>query len=192
MANHCYNFIELSGEPDTLNMLCEKIIEEERKEYKYLVDKLDSILMKKQRKDSQKHYMYYGSRWFDITVSYDGDRNLLVQGDSAWSPLITFIEELCIQYSLQATYDYEEPGCDIAGVYEFNEEGYVEHTDMTYQEYRYKTDVGSWMDEQIDYYRDLIDWEDSDEKEIKEEINKIEYASDKVKEELIEELLNKK
>ena len=41
-------------------------------------------------------------------------------------------------------------------------------------------------DEQIDYLGDLID--DMDEKAIKEEINKIDYASDKVKKELIKEL----
>lgn len=186
MANHCFNFIELSGDPDTLNMLCEKITEEEQKEYNYLVDKLDSILMKKKKEDPKEEYLHYGSRWFDISVSYDGDRHMTISGDSAWSPLLVFVEELCIQYSLQATYDYEESGCDIAGVYEYDENGYVEHTEMTYQEYRYRTDVGSWMDEQIDYLGDLID--DMDEEAIKEEINRIEYASDKVKKELIKEL----
>ena len=91
MANHCYNFISLSGDKELLEELWEGIKEAEAAPNdQYFYQFCDRVV--KANPSVKKDYLFYGTKWFEYEIDHDGD-TMCMQGDSAWGPPQRFIEE---------------------------------------------------------------------------------------------------
>lgn len=172
MANHCYNYVTITGNSEVLEEISNKL--EYYEKFNYITSFFDFVLNKRTSIPSEKDnldgkdYNYYGTKWWDYEFELY-DSNLNIQGDSAWAPPLQFIQELCQQYSVKATFEYEEPGMGFAGIAEFTSKGLVNHDQMTYGEYSYKNDYISWFDRTVE---DLESLEEEEVKELFEEISK--------------------
>ena len=164
MANNCWNYVVFNGDATQIKKVRSKFKEYEKTNYftefgDFVLDKGkigDTVEeLQKRHKDS---FYTYGTKWWEFEIEYDLDDEVLtISGDSAWSPPISLIEQMCIHYSLQADMDYEECGDDFAGVIEFDENGIKTHKEMTYHEYRYADDINSWMDNLYYNFEDETD-----------------------------------
>ena len=147
MANHCYNHIEFTGTSDRLNALREGFVKLSKdSEYETFTEACDKSFGLKSPPDAD--YSYYGTKWFEFE---QGDVNsfLVVYGDSAWGPPEKLTQELCRAYHVSARHEYEEPGCDFAGVTTFDEKGNYDQEQYTYWEFKYKHDQYHWWQEMI-------------------------------------------
>ncbi len=151
MANYCYNWISFDGSKTALNKLEEKLKTYDKAEYftewsEYVIGKgeLDGGegFEKKYGTDFGVYYMY-GTKWFDFEIECN-DNGLIVIGDSAWSPPIKLVEEICKKYELEACIEYEEPGCGFAGRTTFNQSGIVKDEEYSYGEWRYIENIIGW------------------------------------------------
>jgi len=186
MANHCYNFIELSGDKELLDELWDSIKEaEEFNEDKYFYQFCDRVV--KANPSVEKDYLFYGTKWFEYNVDHHGD-TMCIQGDSAWGPPQRFIEEVCKQYGLCAVLEYEESGNDFAGRVKYDGTGEIEHEEFTYHEWQYINNTDYWIEDVLNMYDDC-----EDDSEIKEHL-KVEctYASDEHKKEVLDSFNNSK
>ena len=111
MANHCYNEIFLIGkDEESIKELKDRLTGTYDK-FNYLNGWCDYVLKVRDDfdynfdEDKRAHY-FYGSRWFDFEVDYDDDNTLQINGDSAWSPMEKFTEELCKVYNLSGNLEY--------------------------------------------------------------------------------------
>ena len=168
MANHCYNYVSFQGENKALRELQKKL--DKYDECKYFQEFGNYVLGLAEvgdetwKTDEKQHYYDYGTKWWDFEIQerdFHYDTDMYVSGDSAWSPPVELVAQICIKYKLTAEMEYEEGGVDFAGIVEFNHEGIVSHDEMTYHEYRYKDDVGSWIDNLSFNYEgaDKEEWE---------------------------------
>jgi hypothetical protein len=159
MANHCFNWVNIYGEDRTLNRIVSKL--ETYHDHKGSFLSWGDIVLNKEPEEDEEEkrsYYYYGTRWWDFEIQRErGEIN--VSGDSAWSPPIELIKQICVEYGVTATIEYEEPGCDFGGRTEFNELGeVVEEIDMPYSEWRYYSDpdhivnIVSDMEDYIEFY----------------------------------------
>ena len=150
----------------------------------YVLNKGKLGVTKEEIEKKHKDFYYYGTRYweFDLRDYPDDDRNTFtVAGDSAWSPPIELIRQICIFYGLSAEMDYEECSEDFAGIVKFDKAGIKEHQEMTYHEYRYHDDIISWRDNLYYNFEDETDIEElefamkehdyADKKDIKEFID---------------------
>jgi hypothetical protein len=172
MANHCYNEIILEGNKESIKELRDRLTDTYDK-FIYLNGWCDYILKVRDDFDcssvllpqQQEHYIYnfdedkrdhyfYGSRWFEFKV--EGDSNTIqLTGDSAWSPMEKFTEELCKVYNLSGNLEYSEQGCDLAGIIDFDSNGETSRQEFTYSEYEYKyLDRDYWIENQIEWLQD--------------------------------------
>ena len=178
MANYCYNNIHLEGDERSIKELEDRLTDTYDK-FKYLNGWCDYVLKIRDDFDynfdeDKRGYYYYGSRWFDFDVE-DSENELQISGDSAWSPLEKFTEELCKVYNLIGIIEYSEAGCDFAGIIEFDSNGETSRQEFTYSEYEYKhLDRDYWIENQIEWLQDASK-EDIDDF-IKDASN---YASEK-------------
>ena len=154
MANYCNNWINFEGSKTSLNRLEKKLKTYDKckyftewSEYVIGIGKLDEGkgFHKKYGTDFNVYYMY-GTRWFEFTIDRE-DNHLRVFGDSAWSPPIKFVEEVCKKFKLKADMDYEEGGCDFGGKTTFDENGIVEQNNYSYNHWRYIDCYEGWQDE---------------------------------------------
>ena len=140
MANHCFNWVNIYGEDRTLNRIVSKL--ETYHDHKGSFLSWGAMVLNKAQEadEEERSCYYYGTRWWDFEIQRErGEIN--VSGDSAWSPPIELIKQICVEYGVTATIEYEEPGCDFGGRTEFNELGeVVEEIDMPYNEWRYYSD----------------------------------------------------
>ena len=84
------------------------------------------------------------------------DNTLQINGDSAWSPMEKFTEELCKVYDLSGNLEYSESGGDFAGITNFDSNGETSRQEFTYSEYEYKyLDRDYWIENQIEYLQDV-------------------------------------
>lgn len=187
MANYCWNWISLTGETEKMELLEKKL--STYGQTKYFTEWGDYILGMGEIGDTEeifkkrhKHnpYYVYGTKWFDFDIDHkeiddkSGQCNFTISGDSAWSPPITLIERICETYNLNAEMEYEEGGMDFAGILLIDASGIKSHDEMTSHEYRYKCDVGSWIENLSYNYEGEEDYD-----EILEELKKDhDYASE--------------
>jgi len=158
MANHCYNEIILEGNKESIKELRDRLTDTYDK-FNYLNGWCDYVLKVRDGfdynfdEDKRDHY-FYGSRWFEFEV--EGDSNTIsLRGDSAWSPMEKFVEELCKVYNLIGSIEYSEEGCDFAGITEFDSNGEASKKEFTYSEYEYKyLDRDYWVENQIEWLQD--------------------------------------
>lgn len=185
MANYCYNSIHLSGDEGSIQELKNRLTDTYDK-FNYLNGWCDYVLKVRDDfnynfdEDNRDNY-YYGSRLFDFDVE-DSRYDLQISGDSAWTPLDKFTEELCKVYNLTGSIEYSESGCDFAGITEFDSDGKTSEEKWSYDEYEYKElDITQWIESKIEYLQDGS----------KEDINDfIKDASNYASEKHINEVLN--
>ena len=152
MANHCYNYVTLNGDAEILKQISKKL--ETYDKFNYITNFFDYVLNKitltpnttSEYNNDVRDYNHYGTKWWDMDVELI-EGVLLISGDTAWAPPLLFIEELCIQYGIRASHEYEEPGMDIAGIARYSENGYEDHDQMTYREYRYHNNYDGWFED---------------------------------------------
>jgi len=156
MANHCFNWVNIYGEDRTLNRIVSKL--ETYHDHKGSFLSWGDMVLNKEPEEEERSYYYYGTRWWDFEVQRERG-GINVSGDSAWSPPIELIKQICVEYGVTATIEYEEPGCDFGGRTEFNELGeVVDEIDMSYSEWRYYSypdhiaNIISDMEDYIEFY----------------------------------------
>lgn len=184
MANNCYNHITLQGSADVLTKVVERL--ETYDQFNYLNGWGDYVLGirddfdYKWEEDERKDAYYYGSRWFDFDIELESE-TLTMSGDSAWSPLIKFTEELCKVYQLDGSIYFSETGMDFAGEISFSKGTEISREECSCREMNYKSDINYWIEDMISVL------EGADEDEIESDVEEAKsYAS----EEHIQELLN--
>lgn len=160
MANHCYNEIFLEGNEESIKELKDRLTGTYDK-FNYLNGWCDYVLKVRDDfnynfdEDQRDHY-FYGSRWFEFLVEDNDDNTLQINGDSAWSPMEKFTEELCKVYDLSGNLEYSESGGDFAGITNFDSNGETSRQEFTYSEYEYKyLDRDYWIENQIEYLQDV-------------------------------------
>jgi len=159
MANYCYNEIFLIGkDEESIKELKDRLTGTYDK-FNYLNGWCDYVLKVRDDfdynfdEDKRDHY-FYGSRWFDFEVEDNDDNTLQINGDSAWSPMEKFTEELCKVYNLSGNLEYSEGGCDFAGITNFDSFGETSRQEFTYSEYEYKyLDKDYWIENQIEWLK---------------------------------------
>ena len=153
MANDCYNSITLQGSEDAIAKLAERLTDTYSK-FSYLNGWADYVLGIRDdfeynfENDERKDAYYYGSRWFDFDLEVTSD-TIEMRGDSAWSPLEKFTEELCKVYGLEGSIYYSESGMDFAGETYYNAKGEVSRIEGTCDMMAYNEDVSYWLESMI-------------------------------------------
>ena len=189
MANYCWNYVVFNGKATQIKKLRKKFKQYDKTNWfvefgDYVLNQGKLGATKEEIEKKHKDFYYYGTRYweFDLRDYPDDDRNTFtVAGDSAWSPPIELIRQICIFYGLSAQMDYEECTEDFAGIVKFDKAGIKEHQEMTYHEYRYNDDILSWKDNLYYNFEDETDIEElefamkehdyADKKDIKEFID---------------------
>ena len=158
MANHCMNWVNIYGEDRTLNRIVQKL--ETYHDHKGSFLSWGDMVLNREPEEGEEErdYHYYGTRWWDFEIQRERGE-IIISGDSAWAPPIELIKQICIEYKVYASIEYEEPGCDFGGIAEFNEAGeIVEEIEMPYNEWRYYSDpehivnLINDMEEYIEFY----------------------------------------
>ena len=174
MANDCDYKVRISGEPEDLQKLFNKLqIEEIEKtgslnstNYELLFESIDDV------ED-------WGSKWIVFSnIDYtEGDTMMFIDGYSAWSPADGFWRKISQDFNSHITMDYSEPGMDFAGVTEFTDGSETSREEMSYWKYLYLRDY-EYFWEEIGYHCewDSLDgvketlssvWDDLSDEEIK-------------------------
>jgi hypothetical protein len=170
MANHCWNYAVFTGEESKLKQLINSLektridFKQERElpeETAWIYGLNGHIVLgtapPKVRADGGYEidsYEAYGSKWFDChwTVAEKEGKivSVDIQGDSAWSPMLPLFEKICLRMKLKCYGNYEEPGMDFAGEFEFDEDGEVSHTEMSYREYQAENNPDAFWENLIE------------------------------------------
>jgi hypothetical protein len=163
MANNCMNWVNIWGKDTTLKRINDRL--EKYTDHKGSFLEWGDIVVNKKleegEEDEREHY-HYGTRWWDFEVQKEKGQ-LNICGDSAWSPPTELIKQICIEYKVTATIEYEEPGFDFGGKTEFDELGeIVEEIKMTYDEWRYHDSDKEYV---YNILQDLEDFYDTYEDE---------------------------
>lgn len=155
MANDCWNKVIIKGDETTLKKIEEKFNSIENgffnvSNYQTLFDADVSDM------DEDD----FGSKRFAPSVSMQ-DGQLLIAGDSAWSPVIGLFERICVEYGVEAELEYDEMGYDFAGRIVWDSKGVeLENEEFTYWERMCLKDQENFWEEMS--YRYEI-YEDFDE-----------------------------
>lgn len=155
MANDCWNKVVITGSLDTLKKIKTRFESSENgvfniNNYHTLFDTDVSDM------DEED----FGSKRFIPSVEIYNNQ-LIISGDSAWSPVIGLFERICSDYQVEATLDYEEMGCDFAGRIVWDTKGVeLENQEWTYWERLCMKDPDNFWEEM--QYRYEI-YEDYDE-----------------------------
>lgn len=190
MANYCYNWMSFQGDEASIKELKEKAFGTYG-DYEYLTKWVNGVIGKETKENFDTYE--YGTRWFDFDVNMEtfDDKlyDLVVTGDSAWSPPIEMAQAFCNHFNVECTIEYEESGNDFGGSTSINKDGeLVDVQDYTYREWRYIQDAPSAIENLIEdlefelgegYVESVEEFlaehpylSDNDKKEIIEEINK--------------------
>jgi len=163
MANHCSNWITLSGNPENLKKAVMFIREWLIEKYEHLPNQILTDIPLKEWNEAERKdpYTGFGTKWIiiseaDLELS-DNDDSISFQAESAWNPVNPFIKNLCIKFDINGENQYEEGGCLIYGVYDYTE-GMEDDKTMSKGEY-YRDVIPDSIDGELEYF-DLDDYED--------------------------------
>ena len=192
MANNCWNYVTFNGNAAALKKLRNKFKEYDKTNYfvefgDFVLDKGKIGVTQEELAKKYKDFYHYGTRWWDFNLNdypCDDEETFTVAGDSAWSPPVTLVEEICKHYSLTAEMEYEECGEDFAGIVKFDKHGITDHQEMTYHEYRYHDCVHSWM-ENLQYNFE----DETDREELEHAMKEHDYAEERHIKEFIDMVL---
>ena len=137
MANDCDCKIRITGEPEDVKRLNDKLKIQEIIEkgslhsgnYELLFDSIDDV-------DD------WGSKWqvfSDVDYS-EGDTMMFINGYSAWAPADGLWKKISKDFNLSVTCEYSEPGMDFAGITSWNDGDETDREEMTYWEYLFDND----------------------------------------------------
>ena len=165
MANYCYNYIEFEGSEESINTLVKcfiKLRQDDHSSRTFTEACAYSFPLIIVPEDAD--YLHFGTKWFEYEIqlpivfdshtdedtgeTYSRSR-FIVSGDSAWNPPEYLTRALCEEYGVEATHEYDESGCNFAGILTIDEEGHCNHEEYTYLEFRYLKDYDAWWDEVI-------------------------------------------
>ena len=213
MANHCYNWITITGNKDSLKELikkCEQPEVEKETLFYSTFHKLFPLTNKfypgAHEDDHFDVYEEYGSKWFDLGCDHDEDWSYVnIWGDSAWSPVEALCQKLSAAYGVDIRIEYEEPGCDFGGYSEYENGVQIADACWSYRAYQYQDDVDLFMerledDVHMDYWEDIEDFKTNDTEcwEMMSDIHKNEllrifeeYATKPSQEEIYKQTLKK-
>lgn len=174
MPNYCWNHVTITGNKKQLKKIKKKFDKYEESTYftsfgDYVLDigKInDNYDVIKNRYGNSFDTCYiYGTKWWDFEMELEGGC-LTISGDSAWSPPVELIEEICKHYKVKAHMEYEECGCDFGGQTIINEQGIERCDDYSYCEWKYIVDPVEFIESDRRYlYEGNIDELDEDIKE---------------------------
>ncbi len=192
MANNCWNRIEIR---DLTDEGMKKIIEwsGNYKEFNYVNDWVNSLISKKNQltpnfKEGGDPYAY-GTKWFDfepIDIS-DEENELVLQGDTAWSPLEGLCEAISKEFDCFVMIEFEESGCDFGGETHYKSGNKEEIFNGTYREYQYYCTGLEYMDSDTDCIDSLEEFEESKKEWLKiapDRKEEVEKHFDKIKKRL--------
>jgi len=156
MANNCYNIITLEGDIETLNKIKDKFMPLIQtglnyENYKELFNNEQVYI------DSYENYNFRDEhpKWFTPEEPFIQDEQLIIQGDSAWSPVTELAGILSHVYNVSTRIVYEEQGSNFAGEQIYNQDGVCTLDDeYTYWEWQFKE--GNFYDE-FDFSAEYID-----------------------------------
>lgn len=171
MPNWCNNFIIIEpNENDKKLKKFNKLVKRISITAKSSTQFCESLLgLKKAPKNYHQGgwYDYNISRWgtkWDFEVSNDeinyDTHQISFSKETAWSPPINFLIELCERYGVNAKIEFEEGGCDFAGIVSINPEGIYE--DISYDsvaEFNYNHNDSFWENAQS--YAEDLDFEET-------------------------------
>lgn len=142
MANNCYNIITFEGDIEKLNKIRDILIPLTQsglnyENYKEIFNDEQVFI------DSYEDYDFREEhpKWFTPEEPFINDGQLIIQGDSAWSPVTELVGMISHVYKVAATIIYEEQGSNFAGEQIYNEDGVcILDDEYTYWEWQFKED----------------------------------------------------
>jgi len=189
MANHCWNHARITGAKDSLDRI-EKAISKAKGEESLWFDTFKKVFDGINIEFSNDTYEEFGSKWFDCNIERESEHDLVISGDSAWSPVSPLFLKLSKCFNVSIESDYEESGCDFGGWFECSN-GLVtrdEHTtwllfcDMNDPGRAFEIIMDNIKDEVYDSYEEWLEEEDdavverltdSQKKQIKDEFKRM-------------------
>lgn len=137
MANYCNTNVKISGEPEDLQRLFDRIGENTNfssENYQTLFESIDDV------ED-------WGSKWQTMYPDYSGDNMMFITGESAWSPADGLWKKISKEYNVEVTLEYSEPGMGFAGFTTWSDGEETDRQEMSYFEYLYETDSEYFWEE---------------------------------------------
>lgn len=155
MPNWCSNYLVVTGSADAIRQINAGF----QKEHSF-----ESLIGKDPNFDEKDWYDHncsrYGTKW-DVgpidTFYEDGETELNLSFDTAWSPCVAFVKNMCEKYKVDAVLEYSECGNDFAGRTTFEWEGgdlFVNNRQWGYHEGVYAMDSDQWMTNELEWQMD--------------------------------------
>ena len=148
MANDCDYKVRISGEPEDVKNLFDKLQIKEVQEngslnstnYELLFESIDDV------ED-------WGSKWqvFSNIDYSEGDTMVFIDGYSAWGPAEGLWQKISKDFNLNVICEYCEGGMNIAGILTWNDGVETDREEMTYWEYL--------MDNDYEYFWENIGYQ---------------------------------
>jgi len=115
MANNCWNYVAITGDKRVVDTLQKHF--ENYENTKYFTEFADAFFNKKRDYKEQPFDFYYeyGTKWWDFEWDRHSETELVIQGDSAWSPPLELLKRISKKYSCKVYAEYQEYGNDFAG-----------------------------------------------------------------------------
>ena len=152
MPNWCSNYLVVTGSADAIRQI-NAGFQKERS--------FESIIGKDPTFDEKDWYAHncfrYGTKWDvgPINTEYtEGDTELCVNIETAWSPCMVFVSIMCEKYKVNAVLEYSESGCDFSGRATLEWDGEELSTNVeewNYNEGVYIMDSDLWMTNELEW-----------------------------------------
>ena len=147
MANNCYNIITFEGNIERLNKIKDVFTSLlstglNYENYKNLFANEPIFIERYEDYDFREEH----PKWFTPEEPFIDDNQLIIQGDSAWTPVTELTGIISHVYKVSSRITYDEQGMNFAGEQEYNEDGVCTVDDeYTYWEWQFKQ--GNFYDE---------------------------------------------
>ena len=191
MPNYCSNYAVITGRVEGMREINKKInrlreleqssfpmVKEQSTDrlFATLIGNNEELLEELKGDWYWHHVRHFGTKWDVGTefVSTQDKDEIVLSGDTAWSPPIPFYIQLAEKYKLNIEYQASEPGNDfyVAGnIYNKYEENLIhEQNEWDYEQGVYHNDgYCQWLESEFMSGQDFIDrWEIKDEKQARE------------------------
>lgn len=176
MANNCYNIITLEGDIETLNKIKDIITPLSKEGLNY--NNYKEIFTNEQIFiDTYEDYDFKDEhpKWFTPEEPYIIDEQLIICGDSAWTPVTELTGMISHVFKVSSRITYEEQGMNFAGEQEYDADGVCTTDDeYTYWEWQFKE--GNFYDEfafSAEYIDDLDEFLDGNNLTDKVDMDKV-------------------
>jgi hypothetical protein len=137
MSNHCWNYVNITGDPVTLAKL--EVLFNTYADYAYLAEWANSFFPNLENLPGKENHEEYSTRWWEVECQLTSSNTLEISGDSAWSPPVNFIQMISEHYKVLCTLDFSESGNDFAGSYEYENGEKTKSYDCSYSQHVYDT-----------------------------------------------------